>query len=86
MSQLKHREKSRDISAIGRILYFIDFYICENFRIFLKKHDGSVQIMFLAIYTFLQGMLIVTINVFDEKVNLIISVFTLTLLFFVACS
>lgn len=66
------------MSFIGRMLFFFDKYIYLNFKLFLKKHDSSIELIFLTIYALLQGMLAWFIK------DVIISIFIVLFLFFLS--
>lgn len=66
------------MSITGRILYNIEMKFCHNFKLFLRRHDTSMEVLFLLIYVVLQGFLIYIVQ------KPIIGVFILLFLFFIS--
>jgi len=63
-------------SIIGKGFYCFDVFLCENIKIFIKRHEKSVEVIFLLIYVILQILLV------QQKVS--ISIFIIWLLFFLS--
>jgi len=67
-----------EISFIGDILYKIETIFCRNFKLFIGKHEKTMQVLFLMIYIALQMILALCI------INPLVTVIIIAFLFFLA--
>jgi len=67
----------KQASLFGRFLRYLDGHL-HNIKLFIKRHDNSIEVIFLMIYVFLNICLV--LSIVDKKVSL----FVVGLLFFIA--
>ncbi len=46
------------ITIIGRVFYNFEHIICNNLKLYLLRHEKSVEILFLFFYIIIQGFLL----------------------------
>lgn len=37
----------RDVSIIGRVLYNLETEVCNNFELFIGRHEKTIEVLFL---------------------------------------
>jgi hypothetical protein len=72
------------ISLSGRFFFNLD-RICTNFKLFIRRHTNTTDIIFLMLYVLLQILLVLSISLFGtENIGFIISLFVILFLFLVS--
>ncbi len=66
-------------SLYGKSLQYIELYICENSKKFLKRHDNSIEVLFLLIYVALQLFLVYIVRETIVAVFIILFLSTISL-------
>lgn len=66
------------LSFTGRFLFNFENQICKNFKLFIGKHEKTVEIAFLVIYVIIQIILAIIV------LNAIVAILIISFLFFLA--
>lgn len=60
-------------TLIGRCFYNVEWMICHNLKLFIKRHDNSIELSFIFLYLLLQLFLVYIVR--DIAIALFILLF-----------
>lgn len=75
---MQETNKKRELSFVGKVFYNLEMKFCHNLKCFLIRHDNSIDVLFLLIYSLLQFFLIIIIS------EIIVGVFIILFMFFIS--